>query len=89
MHGEFHYFRQPGNGRPDNATLPFTAAKTASARGHDVVLWLWNEAERSFSGSRGRGMMGHGRCMGDPGSGMSGREHQDSMGGCEGEGCNR
>jgi uncharacterized protein involved in oxidation of intracellular sulfur len=26
------------------ATLPFMAAKTAKEQGHDVVLWLWNEA---------------------------------------------
>jgi uncharacterized protein involved in oxidation of intracellular sulfur len=26
------------------ATLPFMAAKTAREQGHDVVLWLWNEA---------------------------------------------
>lgn len=26
------------------ATLPFMAAKTAKDQGHDVVLWLWNEA---------------------------------------------
>jgi uncharacterized protein involved in oxidation of intracellular sulfur len=26
------------------ATLPFIAAKTAKEQGHDVVLWLWNEA---------------------------------------------
>ena len=26
------------------ATLPFMAAKTAKEQGHDVILWLWNEA---------------------------------------------
>ncbi len=26
------------------AALPFMAAKTAKEQGHDVVLWLWNEA---------------------------------------------
>ena len=26
------------------ATLPFIAAKSAAESGHDVVLWLWNEA---------------------------------------------
>jgi uncharacterized protein involved in oxidation of intracellular sulfur len=26
------------------ASLPFMAAKTAKEQGHDVVLWLWNEA---------------------------------------------
>jgi uncharacterized protein involved in oxidation of intracellular sulfur len=26
------------------ATLPFMAAKAAKDQGHDVVLWLWNEA---------------------------------------------
>ena len=26
------------------ATLPFMAAKTAKEQGHEVVLWLWNEA---------------------------------------------
>lgn len=26
------------------ATLPFMAAKVAKEQGHDVVLWLWNEA---------------------------------------------
>lgn len=25
-------------------TLPFMAAKTAKEQGHDVILWLWNEA---------------------------------------------
>lgn len=29
---------------PTMATLPFMAAKTAKEQGHDVVLWLWNEA---------------------------------------------
>jgi uncharacterized protein involved in oxidation of intracellular sulfur len=26
------------------ATLPFMAAKTAKEQGHDVIVWLWNEA---------------------------------------------
>jgi uncharacterized protein involved in oxidation of intracellular sulfur len=26
------------------ATLPLMAAKAAKEQGHDVVLWLWNEA---------------------------------------------
>jgi predicted peroxiredoxin len=26
------------------ATLPFMAAKVAKEQGHEVVLWLWNEA---------------------------------------------
>ncbi len=26
------------------ATLPFMVAKAAKEQGHDVVLWLWNEA---------------------------------------------
>jgi uncharacterized protein involved in oxidation of intracellular sulfur len=26
------------------ATLPFMAAKVAMEQGHEVVLWLWNEA---------------------------------------------
>ena len=29
---------------PTMATLPFMAAKTAKEQGHDVILWLWNEA---------------------------------------------
>ncbi len=33
-----------GTDDPTMATLPFMAAKTAVEQGHDVVLWLWNEA---------------------------------------------
>lgn len=33
-----------GTDDPTMATLPFVAAKTAKEQGHDVVLWLWNEA---------------------------------------------
>ena len=33
-----------GTDDPTMATLPFIAAKTAREQGHDVVLWLWNEA---------------------------------------------
>jgi len=33
-----------GTDDPTMATLPFMAAKTAKEEGHDVVLWLWNEA---------------------------------------------
>jgi uncharacterized protein involved in oxidation of intracellular sulfur len=33
-----------GTDNPTMATLPFMAAKTAKEQGHDVVLWLWNEA---------------------------------------------
>lgn len=33
-----------GTDDPTMATLPFMAAKTAREQGHDVVLWLWNEA---------------------------------------------
>lgn len=33
-----------GTDDPTMATLPFIAAKTAAEAGHDVVLWLWNEA---------------------------------------------
>lgn len=33
-----------GTDHPTIATLPFMAAKTAREQGHDVVLWLWNEA---------------------------------------------
>ena len=33
-----------GTDDPTMATLPFMAAKTAKEHGHDVVLWLWNEA---------------------------------------------
>lgn len=33
-----------GTDDPTMATLPFMAAKTARDQGHDVVLWLWNEA---------------------------------------------
>lgn len=33
-----------GSDDPTMATLPFIAAKTAKEQGHDVVLWLWNEA---------------------------------------------
>lgn len=33
-----------GSDDPTMATLPFMAAKVAKEQGHDVVLWLWNEA---------------------------------------------
>ena len=33
-----------GTDDPTMATLPFMAAKTAKDQGHDVILWLWNEA---------------------------------------------
>jgi predicted peroxiredoxin len=33
-----------GTDDPTMATLPFMAAKTAREQGHDVMLWLWNEA---------------------------------------------
>lgn len=33
-----------GTDDPTMATLPFVAAKSAKEQGHDVVLWLWNEA---------------------------------------------
>ena len=33
-----------GTDDPTMATLPFIAAKAAKEQGHDVVLWLWNEA---------------------------------------------
>jgi predicted peroxiredoxin len=33
-----------GTDDPTMASLPFIAAKTAAESGHDVVLWLWNEA---------------------------------------------
>jgi uncharacterized protein involved in oxidation of intracellular sulfur len=33
-----------GTDDPTMATLPFIAAKSAKEAGHDVVLWLWNEA---------------------------------------------
>ncbi|WP_455371703.1 DsrE family protein [Petrachloros mirabilis] len=33
-----------GTDDPTMATLPFMAAKTAKEQGHDVVVWLWNEA---------------------------------------------
>ncbi|MGE3959661.1 MAG: DsrE family protein [Vicinamibacterales bacterium] len=33
-----------GTDDPTMATLPFMAAKVAKEQGHDVVLWLWNEA---------------------------------------------
>ena len=33
-----------GTDDPTMASLPFIAAKTAKEQGHDVVLWLWNEA---------------------------------------------
>ena len=36
-----------GTDDPTMATLPFLAAKTAKEQGHDVVLWLWNEAVTS------------------------------------------
>jgi uncharacterized protein involved in oxidation of intracellular sulfur len=33
-----------GTDDPTMGTLPFIAAKAAKEQGHDVVLWLWNEA---------------------------------------------
>ena len=33
-----------GTDDPTMATLPFMAAKTAKEHGHDVIVWLWNEA---------------------------------------------
>ena len=33
-----------GTDDPTLATLPFMAAKAAKEQGHDVILWLWNEA---------------------------------------------
>lgn len=33
-----------GTDDPTMGTLPFMAAKTAKEQGHEVVLWLWNEA---------------------------------------------
>ena len=33
-----------GTDDPTMATLPFIAAKVTKEQGHDVVLWLWNEA---------------------------------------------
>lgn len=33
-----------GTNNPTLATLPFIAAKTARAKGHEVVIWLWDEA---------------------------------------------
>lgn len=33
-----------GTDDPTMATLPFMAAKVAREQGHDVVLFLWNEA---------------------------------------------
>lgn len=33
-----------GTDDPTMATLPFMAAKVAKEQGHDVILWLWNEA---------------------------------------------
>lgn len=33
-----------GTDDPTTATLPFMAAKAAKELGHEVVLWLWNEA---------------------------------------------
>jgi predicted peroxiredoxin len=33
-----------GTDDPTMAALPFIAAKAAREQGHDVILWLWNEA---------------------------------------------
>jgi len=33
-----------GTDDPTMTSLPFMAAKAAKEQGHDVVLWLWNEA---------------------------------------------
>ena len=41
---DLHNTGSRGTDDPTMATLPFMAAKTAKEQGHDVVLWLWNEA---------------------------------------------
>ncbi len=33
-----------GSDNPTLATLPYIAAKTAKAQGHDPLIWLWDEA---------------------------------------------
>lgn len=33
-----------GTDDPTMATLPFMPAKTAKEQGHEVIVWLWNEA---------------------------------------------
>jgi uncharacterized protein involved in oxidation of intracellular sulfur len=33
-----------GTDNPTLATLPYIAAKTAKAQGHDPMIWLWDEA---------------------------------------------
>jgi predicted peroxiredoxin len=33
-----------GTDDPTMATLPLMAAKVAKEQGHDIILWLWNEA---------------------------------------------
>ncbi len=33
-----------GSDNPTLATLPYIAAKTAKAQGHDPIIWLWDEA---------------------------------------------
>lgn len=33
-----------GTDDPTMASLPFIAAKAAHEQGHEVILWLWNEA---------------------------------------------
>ncbi len=42
--GTFIISGSRGTDDPTMATLPFIAAKTAREQGHDVILWLWNEA---------------------------------------------
>ncbi len=42
--GTFIISGSRGTDDPTMATLPFIAAKVAKEQGHDVVLWLWNEA---------------------------------------------
>jgi predicted peroxiredoxin len=41
---EFIISGSHGTDDPTMATLPFMAAKAAQEQGHDVILFLWNEA---------------------------------------------
>ena len=46
-----------GTDDPTMATLPLMAAKTAKEQGHDVVLWLWNEASSTTKTPSARRIM--------------------------------
>ncbi|BFU94845.1 MAG: hypothetical protein NTNFB02_15670 [Nitrospira sp.] len=71
------------HGSPGTAMIGFDGVLS------DEEIWSIIQYERSFSGGHGPARIGHGRGMGGPDSGTSGMEHRGSMGGCEGQRCDR